>query len=159
MNVTLPSGWNDAPAVLRTIMLAEAARNLAAARQRHGAQFSATLNDALDEGARISPSDYRTALARRARMIAEAGDCLGACDAIVTPSVPAPAPAGIATTGDPACCTLWSLLGAPALNLPVAVDRNGLPLGLQLAGRPGDDARLLGVAAWCEARLPFAARP
>ncbi len=159
VNVTLPSGWNDAPAVLRTIMLAEAARNLAVVRQLHGAQFSATLNDALDEGARISPSDYRTALARRARMIAEVADWLGSFDAIVTPSVPAPAPAGIATTGDPACCTLWSLLGAPAVNLPIALDQAGLPLGVQFAGRPGDDARLLGVAAWCEARLPFAARP
>jgi len=158
VNVTLPPSWNDAPAVLRTIMLAEAARNLAAARQRHGAQFSATLNDALDEGARISPSDYRAALDRRARMIAEATDWLGACDAIVTPSVPAPAPAGLDTTGDPACCTLWSLLGAPALSLPLALDSAGLPLGLQLAGRPDDDARLLGVAAWCEARLPFARR-
>jgi Asp-tRNA(Asn)/Glu-tRNA(Gln) amidotransferase A subunit family amidase len=92
-------------------------------------------------------------------MIAEVADWLGSFDAVVTPSVPAPAPAGIATTGDPACCTLWSLLGAPTVNLPIALDRAGLPLGVQFSGRPGDDARLLGVAAWCEARLPFAARP
>jgi len=158
VQVALPSGWNDAPAVLRTIMLAEAARNLAAVRQRHGTHFSAMLNEALDEGARISASDYRVALDRREQMIAEMADWIGACDAIITPSAPTPAPKGIDTTGDPACCTLWSLLGAPALNLPVALDQAGLPLGLQLAARPGEDARLLGVADWCEARLPFAGR-
>ena len=67
---------------------------------------------------------------------------------------PVPAPWGLATTGDPSCCTLWSLLGFPALNLPVGlVDR--LPMGLQLAAPQGRDDRLLAVAAWCEARLPF----
>jgi Asp-tRNA(Asn)/Glu-tRNA(Gln) amidotransferase A subunit family amidase len=156
--VTLPATWRDTPALLRTIMLAEAARNLDAARRRHGAHFSAKLNDALDEGAAIAPSAYQAALDRRTRMIDEAGQFLSVFDAIVTPSAPAAAPAGFDTTGDPSCCTLWSLLGAPALNLPIAVGAAGLPLGLQLAARPGDDARLLGVAAWCETQLPFPGR-
>jgi len=55
------------------------------------------------------------------------------------------------------------LLGVPAISLPIGFDlagpeARGLPLGLQLAARPGDDGRLLGLAAWCEARLPFAGR-
>jgi len=53
------------------------------------------------------------------------------------------------------CCTLASLLGAPAITLPVGCDARGLPLGMQLVAAPGEDAGLLAVAAWCEARLPF----
>jgi len=155
--VALPPAWHDATQVLRTIMLAEAARHLAPLRARSAPQLSATLLAALDEGAAIGAARYDAALARRAHMIGELPSLLGGADAIVSPAAPAAAPRGLDTTGDPSCCTLWSLLGAPAIALPIALDAHGLPLGLQLAGRPGDDARLLGLAAWCEAQLPFVA--
>jgi Asp-tRNA(Asn)/Glu-tRNA(Gln) amidotransferase A subunit family amidase len=51
---------------------------------------------------------------------------------------------------------LWSLLGFPALSIPVGV-AGRLPMGLQLAAPQAHDDRLLAVAAWCEARLPFRA--
>ena len=62
--------------------------------------------------------------------------------------------AGLATTGDPSCCTLWSLLGFPALTLPVGLAQR-MPVGLQLAAPAGCDDSLLAVAAWCGARLSF----
>jgi len=76
-------------------------------------------------------------------------------DAIATPPVPASAPGDLTQTGDPACCTLWSLLGFPALCIPIAAADNGLPLGLQLAASAGSDDRLLPLARWCEERLAF----
>jgi len=154
--VALPADWDATRAVHRTITFAEAARNLAAIRQQAGARLSACLCAALDEGAAISPARYREALAQREELIAQFAPWLASCEAILAPAAPAGAPAGLDTTGDPSCCTLWSLLGVPALTLPIALDRAGLPLGLQLAARAGADARLLGVAAWCEAHLPFA---
>ena len=68
---------------------------------------------------------------------------------------PAPAPRGLATTGDPSCCTLWSLLGFPAISLPVGLVRR-MPIGLQLAA-PQRLRRSVcwPSAAWCGARLPF----
>ena len=45
-------------------------------------------------------------------------------------------------------CTLWTLCGMPAVTLPLMQGENGLPLGVQLVGRRGDDARLLRVARW-----------
>jgi len=68
-------------------------------------------------------------------------------DAILTPSTPGEAP-DIATTGDPAFCTIWTLCGTPALNLPVLQGPSGLPLGAQLVGPRGDDARLFRTARW-----------
>ena len=76
-------------------------------------------------------------------------------DAVIAPPAPGPAPEGLGSTGDPSCCTLWSLTGFPAITLPIGLAGNGLPLGMQLATPAGQDDRLLAVAAWCEARLSF----
>lgn len=154
--VALPDALGQAAAVLRTIMLFEAARNLAALRRRADFLLSPTLRIGLDEGARIDAGNAARAAASRAAMIATAVDWLGQYDALLAPSAPAGAPEGLGTTGDPSCCSFASLLGAPALTLPIARDTHGLPLGLQLMAPPGADSRLLGVAAWCEAHLPFA---
>ena len=154
--VVLPEALEQAATVHRTIMLGEAARNLAALRVRADAALSATLRTALDEGARVGADALKRALASRRAMIAVACDWLDNFDALLAPSAPAGAPEGLGTTGDPSCCTLASLLGAPALSLPVGRDALGLPLGMQLVTAPGSDAELLRVACWCEARLPFA---
>jgi Asp-tRNA(Asn)/Glu-tRNA(Gln) amidotransferase A subunit family amidase len=45
-------------------------------------------------------------------------------------------------------CTLWSYCGMPAISLPLLQAGNGLPVGVQLVGRVGDDARLLRTARW-----------
>ena len=153
--VALPDGLHDAARVHRTIMLCEAARNLEAVQQSYRPQLSKVLNDALDEGRGISRHDYQRALAGRAAMIALATDWLAHYDAIIVPSAPAGAPTGLESTGDASCCTLASLLGAPAISLPVGFDAARLPIGMQLFAAPGNDAKLLTVADWCEARLPF----
>ena len=140
-------------------MFYEAARNLGLLQQRARADLSDTLNAALDEGRALAARDYRAAHAARERTVAALCAWLAPFDAIVTPPTPAAAPAGITTTGDPSCCTLWSLAGFPAITIPIALDAAGLPLGLQLAAPSAADDRLLAVAAWCETQLPFAAWP
>jgi amidase len=52
-------------------------------------------------------------------------------------------------------CSIWTLLGTPAITLPIGLGPDGLPLGLQLVGAEGGDAGLLGVAQWCETHLRF----
>jgi Asp-tRNA(Asn)/Glu-tRNA(Gln) amidotransferase A subunit family amidase len=69
-------------------------------------------------------------------------------DAILTPAALGTAPKGLGATGDPSFCTLWTLCGMPALSLPLMQGSNGLPLGVQLVGRRGFDARLLRTARW-----------
>lgn len=153
--VALPDALAQAAAVHRTIMLSEAAANLGALRRRADAKLTQTLRDALDEGGRIPVGEAARARAARRAMIATAFDWLWHYDALLVPATPAGAPEGWASTGDPSCCTLASLLGAPAITLPAGRDAQGLPLGAQLVALPGADSELLAVAAWCEARLPF----
>jgi Asp-tRNA(Asn)/Glu-tRNA(Gln) amidotransferase A subunit family amidase len=39
-------------------------------------------------------------------------------------------------------------MGLPAVNLPLLQGESGMPIGVQLVGAPGDDARLLRAANW-----------
>jgi Asp-tRNA(Asn)/Glu-tRNA(Gln) amidotransferase A subunit family amidase len=43
-------------------------------------------------------------------------------------------------------CSLWTLVGYPALNLPLLGNADGLPIGVQLIGAPGRDEKLLRTA-------------
>lgn len=65
-------------------------------------------------------------------------------DAWVAPGAPGPAPETIRSTGDPAMNRPWTYAGVPVLSLPAGTAENGLPLGLQFAGRFGADETLLG---------------
>jgi Asp-tRNA(Asn)/Glu-tRNA(Gln) amidotransferase A subunit family amidase len=152
--VAIAAPWQQANRIHRTIMLFEAAHTLADLQQRERARLTPAVNAALDEGRAISDDRHREALDARSRAIAFFTDWLDGFDAVLAPAVPGPAPKGLGTTGDPSCCTLWSLLGFPALSLPAGM-AGRLPMGLQLAAPQGHDDRLLSAAAWCEARLPF----
>jgi len=74
-------------------------------------------------------------------------------DAILTPAAPSAAPKGLDATGDPSCCTLWTLFGMPCVTLPLLENTNGLPIGVQLVGPRGGDARLLRTARWLAAQM------
>ncbi|MGD9753766.1 MAG: amidase [Acidimicrobiia bacterium] len=55
-------------------------------------------------------------------------------------------------------CPLFNLTGQPAITVPLAQSGGGLPLGVQLVGRPGEEALLLALAAQLEVALPWASR-
>lgn len=153
--LALPPTCRDAPLTLRRIMLHEAVRELGALQDRERGRMSAKLNAVLDEGRTIGEAAYADAMARRSEIIAALTDWLAGFDAVLTPPAPGPAPQDLTQTGDPACCSLWSLAGFPALSLPIALAPNGLPLGMQLAAPALHDPRLLAVGKWCELHLPF----
>ena len=121
--------------------------------------MSTALNAAIDEGLAMSHDEYRAALARRAALAEIALDLFADCDAIASLPAPGPAPARLDITGDPSFCTLWTLVGFPALTLPTGLSDAGLPYGIQLAGPAHDDGRLLRVARWCEEAIGFERPP
>ena len=152
--VDIPLAWHGARDMHRTIMLYEAARNMGELQSHERARLTPAVNAALDVGRKITTRAYETARSQRERAIAFFTQWLQGFDAVLAPSAPGPAPRGLDTTGDPSCCTLWSLLGFPAINLPVGLVQR-MPVGLQLAAPAGRDDSLLAVAAWCGARLSF----
>jgi Asp-tRNA(Asn)/Glu-tRNA(Gln) amidotransferase A subunit family amidase len=153
-----PEGLDDAPRILRTVMLYEAGQAVLPKVARRPETVSAFARAQLAEGARIDHRVYAEALATRDRLVATFLDWASGYDAILTPPAVGEAPTP-ETTGDPRFCTRWSLVGAPAITIPTGLGPHRLPLGLQLVGAPGDDERLLAAAAWAEAMLPSIGAP
>jgi Asp-tRNA(Asn)/Glu-tRNA(Gln) amidotransferase A subunit family amidase len=157
--VALPDDFDEAHRVHRTIMLYEGARHHAPKQAMHRRVMSAVLNAAIDEGLAMSHDDYRSALVRRAALAELALDLFEDCDALASLPAPGAAPERLDVTGDPSFCTLWTLVGFPALTLPTGLSDGGLPYGMQLAGPAGGDDRLLRIASWCEAVIGFNGSP
>jgi amidase len=157
--VELPARFAQAHDVHRVIMGHEAVRYFTSVQAAHRDLISDWLNEYLDQAASIGEAAYREALAERGRLREDFARFMADFDAVVTPPATGEAPEGIDTSGDPVFCSIWTLLGTPAITLPVGLGPGGLPLGLQLVGAERDDASLLAVAAWCEARFGFAGLP
>ena len=145
---TLPAAVHQAWDWQRTIMEADIASSYALEYERGAAQLSQPLRAQIERGRQIRAVDYLYALAQVPRLLAGFGEVFERFDAILTPAAPGAAPHGLDSTGDPAFCTLWTLCGMPAITLPLATASNGLPIGIQLVGKRGDDARLLRTARW-----------
>ena len=90
---------------------------------------------------------YAEMVARRATVRATYAKAADKYDAFVTLGACGAAPIGLGSTGNTAMNVAASLLGCPALTLPMLQDE-GLPLGLQLLGATDGDAALFDVANW-----------
>ena len=83
----------------------------------------------------------------------------GRLDGLLCPTAPWPAPAELPEANDEAmllegvCATPFSVSGIPALSLPCGLAEDGMPAGVQLAGRAGADREVLAMAAGIEASL------
>jgi Asp-tRNA(Asn)/Glu-tRNA(Gln) amidotransferase A subunit family amidase len=151
--VELPESARSAWDWHRTIMETEMAASLDAEWERGRERLSERLRALLARGRDAGALEYQRALARIPLLNEAFADLFLRFDAILTPSAPGTAPRGLDSTGDPAFCTLWTLAGMPALNLPLMQGENGLPLGAQLVGPRNGDARLLRTARWLATRV------
>ena len=93
-------------------------------------------------------------------------NAFGQCDVILAPTTPTAAFALGEKSGDPLEMYLndvfsvpASLAGLPAMSVPAGLNREGLPLGLQVIGRPFDEQGVLNAGLAIEGRAGFAARP
>ena len=151
----LPPPFEEAHRVHALILAYEGFRFFGDLQRHHRGAMSDRFNALLDEGASISERDYVAALAETQRLRELFGQMVAGYDALITPPAAGEAPATLEQTGSPAFCSIWTLLGVPAIAIPVGLGPAGLPLGLQLVGAEREDDRALGVAAWCESHLPF----
>jgi Asp-tRNA(Asn)/Glu-tRNA(Gln) amidotransferase A subunit family amidase len=143
------SGQAEAWEWHRIIMEAEMAANLDREWQRGRDRLSEPLRALLERGRELRALDYQRAIAQIQPIHESFVELFEQrYDAILTPAALGAAPKGLASTGDPSFCTLWTLCGMPALNLPLLESTDGLPLGVQLVGPRNGDARLLRTARW-----------
>ena len=149
-DLELPAIVEDAYEAQFTIQDYENIRTLAFEYDRHRNRIDPLLRVQLDRAVAISADEYDAArrLASRARQFL--ADAMAEHDVILTPSAPGAAPPGFATTGDPMFNRLWTLMGAPCVNVTGLDDGDGLPLGIQIVGRFGRDRAALEAALFVE---------
>jgi Asp-tRNA(Asn)/Glu-tRNA(Gln) amidotransferase A subunit family amidase len=152
-DVQLPRDGPDLVRLQKAVMAFEMARSLSHERVQHRSRLSERLCALLDEGMAIPGALHAMHLAQTARARREAEALFQQADVLLAPSATGEAPAGLGTTGDPLFCRGWTLLGLPCIHLPFATGRHGLPVGVQLVGRFGEDHRLLAAAQWVHERL------
>jgi Asp-tRNA(Asn)/Glu-tRNA(Gln) amidotransferase A subunit family amidase len=147
--LTLPPMMEQGYAAQFTIQDYENIRALAFEYDRHRDQIDVRLREQLDAAVKISADDYDAArrTASRARQVL--ADAMADYDVILTPSAPGAAPHGFESTGNPMFNRLWTLMGAPCINVPGLSD-NELPLGVQIVGRFGRDRATLEAALFVE---------
>jgi Asp-tRNA(Asn)/Glu-tRNA(Gln) amidotransferase A subunit family amidase len=136
---------HDARELCANIIAWESRWPLNTYRARDASKLSQPL---LELGARaeaLTLDDYRRDIRERDRRRAVYQALAGECDACLTLSAPGAAPVGLGSTGDAVFVIPGSMLGVPAISLPVLQDE-GLPLGLQLLGFTNADAALFSTA-------------
>jgi len=157
--IRLPAEFAELHAAGQVILEVEAATYHAPTFARHEADYGKGIAELIRLGLARIATDYVSADRARRAFRAAVTPLLAAHDALLSPTAPAPAPAGLGWTGDATLCAPWSSAGTPSISLPSGVDAAGLPLAVQLVQAPGGEARLLGTASWCERVFAFAARP
>jgi len=122
------------------------------------AGFSDVTRAHLEAGQYLSAQELLRAQQVRAEFCALLASDFGNWDALVLPTLPVPAPAMESdwqefggqrvSTQDSMTWFCWpgNLAGLPAVTLPCGLSSTGLPIGIMLMGRPGQDERLLQIA-------------
>jgi Asp-tRNA(Asn)/Glu-tRNA(Gln) amidotransferase A subunit family amidase len=138
----------------RLVMDTEMASNLEPLFLTGREKLSGRLVELIERGRAVKAVDYQRVL-KALPAVRETFDELfmERYDAILTPSALGGAPKGLSATGDPVFCVPWTLLGLPAINVPLLQAANGMPIGVQLVGRRNFDARLLRTARWLAAKV------
>ena len=143
----------------RTVMLAEAARDVLPIIGSDRDRLPPRLAEGLREGEAISAAEVIAAETRIHATRVRAWDAFAGFDVLIACPAPGAAPLGLATTGDQSYLTPWTALGGPLTVVPAGLDRSGMPLGLLLAAAPGRDAALMAATAAVAALAPPVSRP
>jgi amidase len=122
-------------------------------------------------GRAVSGPELGLAIGQLRRIAAGTLSRLASYDAVLTPTLAQPPlrVGEIRDDEDPArdfenqkaftpYTSAWNLTGMPAVSLPLHVTGSGLPVGVMLAARPGEEHRLLALSAQVEAAAPWAER-
>jgi Asp-tRNA(Asn)/Glu-tRNA(Gln) amidotransferase A subunit family amidase len=134
------------------VLTGELARHHGAALCGAPARVSQELMDMVQRGQGLAPARLAWAASRQARVADRLNALLGPGEIALAPATTGTAPLLTEGSGSRAPQRLWTLAGMPALTLPIGF-AEGLPVGIQLIARTGEDAMLLHAAPRIEALL------
>jgi len=144
----LPALFGDVAHQRAIINTAEMGHHLARYAGSNASRLAPQTRAAIEDGLAMPATAYIAAKARQDELRSALAPIFSRCDAIICPAAPGPAPEGLESTGDSIFNGLWTMAGTPAITLPLLATPHGLPMGVQLVGPFGSDAKLLSIAQW-----------
>jgi Asp-tRNA(Asn)/Glu-tRNA(Gln) amidotransferase A subunit family amidase len=135
------------------VMNSESARALGWELANAREQISEGLRERLEFGLSRSEAEMDAAHRVFDQAQREFPLCMEGLDVLVTPSAPGQAPAGLEWTGDPVFNLIWTSLHVPCVTVPAGTGPDGLPLGIQIVTRIGEDRQALAWAQWVAAAI------
>ena len=120
-------------------------------------EYAPRIAELIREGLAIGPTRTTESRSHQRRFTADmaatftSGDAAGKI--LVMPATVTPAPASLATTGDPRFNAPWTYAGLPVVTIPCGLSDEGLPIGLRLVSAHNGEEQLLAAAMWCEREL------
>jgi aspartyl-tRNA(Asn)/glutamyl-tRNA(Gln) amidotransferase subunit A len=156
-DLALPAGFAEVVPRHRTVMAVEAAAFHEGRLRRYPDDYPPKIRALLEEGLACPAPEYAHCKEHQADLTRDMLGCFEDVDVLLTPATTGPAP-DAGTTGDPAFNSPWSYTGLPTISLPAGWSPEGLPLAIQLVGRPWAEEQLFATAAWCEAAVALEAR-
>ena len=157
----------DAHQATLTILMAEASHCHQRRLAEHREDYGLDVREMLENGQKFSAGDYIGTIRSRDHTRREFVRAFEGVDFILTPTVPVPAPLrSMMDTSDGSDSNLirprltqntriFNLLGLPAISVPCGFTKEGLPVGLQIAGRWWAERELLRVAHAYEQATPW----
>ena len=151
-------------------LVAEGAASLEKWHRTRARDLGKDVLSRLNVGAAVTATQYLKALRFRRRVLENFQKAFSKVDAIVTPQLPITAPrigqAGVSfgkvEEAVPAALTrftrIYNLIGIPALSIPCGFSAEGMPIGLQIAGRPFDEETVLGIGCAYEGIAPWSGK-
>jgi aspartyl-tRNA(Asn)/glutamyl-tRNA(Gln) amidotransferase subunit A len=115
----------------------------------HAHEYLPCVRGIIEEGMRVSDNEYARSKEHQRALTPAVVDAMHDVDVLVCPAAVGPAPTP-ETTGDPAFNAPWSYTGQPTVSFPIGLSPEGLPLAIQLVGRPDDESGLFAASLWCE---------
>ena len=146
--VDLPAQFAEIYHHHQNIMEADLALNFARDYRDGKTQLSAELCEMIERGQKVLATEYNSSLSMINDYSAYLDDLFDEYEAVLSPSTFGAAPAGLDNTGSPKMNTIWTSCGNPVINLPLLQNLDGLPVGVQIVGGNGDDARLFRTSRW-----------
>jgi Asp-tRNA(Asn)/Glu-tRNA(Gln) amidotransferase A subunit family amidase len=149
----LPEAFSAIVAAHPIVQHAEGAQSMGWELAHHRSEISATLLELLDRGLATDGAALEAARATLRERRAAFPAAVEGLDILLTPAAPGIAPLGLGSTGNAVFNFIWTSLHVPCVTVPAGEGPAGLPLGIQIVGRRGDDRATLAWAQWVASAL------
>jgi Asp-tRNA(Asn)/Glu-tRNA(Gln) amidotransferase A subunit family amidase len=148
MDAELPDVFTGIEDSFRVIVKMEGARAMDWEARHHLATMNHWLREQLGASDPSDDAQYERAQAHSLACQRALAKLFDRCDVIITPSTCGEAVADLVSVSNSVFNRVWTLMRGPCLSIPAFTGSHGMPVGLQVVGPVGQDAKTIALAGW-----------